>query len=229
MSVPSAHIGVTSTYGVTLPANSEAQDASRTSTVELSELIGATGEIVKLNPLHVLKKDVSVNYVGASSLASVTVAQGLDPATIKVTKADIKEINKGHVACALTASGHEAFTDAAGSSVGAGEEEPDVDTLNLKTVTFALAENVDRNSEVKDVVVIGGNGQPAWRGTVTKKNGFSVKFKGDIPAGVVLGTAGAGVYGFTGGKLVVTKLMESQKKDEVNDGSYDGTHAPVAA
>lgn len=227
---PSAHIGVTSLYGIALPSGSEAQSASRNQSVEIEHKIGAAGEIVKLLPHKTKKTEVTVGYIGSANLTGVTLAQGLDPSTLKITKAESTEEPNKNLMCSLTASKQDAFADdGSGSGAGSGAQEPTADDLILRTITFSCADQVKRSTEVKDIVIIGGDGTPKWRGTCTKKNSFGVRFKGDLPTGVVLGTAGAAVYGFTGGVFACEKLMEEQTKDAENSGSYDGIHAPSSS
>lgn len=225
-----AHIGVTSHYGITLPDGAECVAISKTSTVEISELMDCEGEFVKADALHHKKVEVAFSFVGAPMHDSVAVGDVALPATMTITKSDATESNAGRVSCSITAAGHESFTDAGtGASPGEGEAGPDEDTLNLVSCTLALAESVQVTKEVQDKVLIGYDGAPAARATHSAKNSFAVKFKGDIPAGVVLGLSGVGVYGLTGGKLIVSKLMEEQKNDDFNGGSIEGSHYPSAA
>lgn len=227
---PSAHIGVTRLFGVALPAESEAQNSTLTRTLATYPLPGAAGEFTKLFAAKKIEKKVAVDYIGPAALTLVTVAQGLDPSTIKITDASSEEKNEGLVSMNVTASGSEAFVDDGGDLTGAGADEPDASTLNLRTITCSLSQSVKRDVKVKDVRVTGGNGVEAWRGTCSKMFGFSSDFKGDIPTGVQLGTSGAGVYGVTGtGVTVVTELVEKDTKDDVNSGSYKGETAPSAS
>ena len=230
MSLPSAHLHVTDTYGLTLPVGARPQKASQTQSIELVE-INSQGVIVKLLLKKALKSDVSIDYIGAWNPTGVTVTAGtgVDPSTIKVTKASSKEQQNGPVSMNVTASKESEFTDGDGSSVGAGAAEPDADTIVIKSVSLTLAESVDRSVEVKDINVRDKDGIPAWRATAYKKGTFGVRFKGDVPAGIALGTAGAGVYGFSGGVIAVQKLMDDQTEGEVNGGSFDGVHAPGAS
>jgi len=223
------HIGVTDLYGVTLPANAEAQKVTRNQEVAIVPLPGADGETAKLQMAHHLKKDITVEYIGAPNLDAPASAGNLTPSTSRITKTECTEEPNKNASATVTASAHDSFTDSAGSSAGEGSAEADETTLVIKSVTFSLAESVRRSMEVKDVVVIGGNGAPGWRGTCTKKGSFAVRYKGDPPTGLALGTAGAGLYAFTGGVLCVGKLMDEQTHDDVNGGSYEGEHAPSAS
>lgn len=225
-----AHIGVTSTYGVTLPAGAEAQSASKTETIEISELTGAAGEYVKADALFAKKVEVSIGYVGEPMHSSIVSGAVADPSTMTVIKSEATEQNKGRVACTVNAVSHEAFEDdGAGASPGEGEAGPDEDTLNLVSCTLSLAENVQVTKEVQDKMILNAAGVPGARARCQKKNAFSVRWKGDLPTGVVLGLGGAGVFGLTGGKLLASKLMVEQKMDDFNGGSVEGNHYPVAA
>ena len=228
MPVPAAHLHVTELHGVTLPANARAQKASLTETIELVKIM-ALGIIVKLLPKAALKKEVSIDYIGTWNPTAVTVAEDLDPATVKVTKASSKESNGGPVAMNITATADSEFIDGTGDSTGTGDAEPTGDTITLKSCALTLAESVDRSVEVKRVMVPDKDGIPAWSATCNKEGSFSVRFKGDLPTGIALGTSGAGIYGFTGGVVAVPKLMQDQTEGDVNGGSFDGVHAPGAA
>lgn len=222
------HIGVTSTYGLTLPANAVAQKCTRNQELAMIPLTGAAGELVKLQVAPYLKKEVTVEYVGAPDFTAPAVAQNITPSAMTVIKTEITEEPNKHAVATRTAMAHESFTDAPGTSAGEGSADADETTLVIVSCTFSLAESVRRTREVKDVVVIGAQGGAAWRGTCMKKDSFSVRYKGDLPTGVALGTAGAGVYAFTDGVLVVGKLTDDQTADDVNGGSYEGEHAPSA-
>ncbi|WP_156345497.1 hypothetical protein [Verrucomicrobium spinosum] len=161
--------------------------------------------------------------------ASVTSAAIALPATMTIIKSDATEVNNGRVSCTVMASGHSAFTDAAGASPGVGAGDPDEDTLNIVSCSFSLAENVQVSHEVQDKMILGGDGAPGARATCLQKNSFTTRFRGDLPAGVVLGTSGAGVKGLEDGKLLVNQLMEEQKMDDFNGGSVGGNHYPLAA
>lgn len=224
-----AHIGVLDTFGIELAEGAEAQSASQTETIEASELVGANGEIVKADPLFAKKIDVSVSFVGTPQHASIASGAVVDPSTIEVLESDATEQNKGRVACTATASGHEAFVDAAGTSPGTGAAGPDEDTLNLVSSTLTLAEQVNVKKSVQDKVLLNALGAPAVRQKHGKKNTFAVRWKGDPPANVALGTSGVGVFGCTGGKLLVLKKTQDEKNEEWNGGSAEGNHYPVAA
>jgi hypothetical protein len=170
-----------------------------------------------------------VNYIGAASITEVTVAQDLDPTTIKITEASSDEKNEGLPTMTLSASGSEAFTDGSGDQIGTGADEPSAATLNLRSISIALGQSVKRSVKIKDVRVVGGDGVDAWRGTCTKMLDFSVDFKGDLPAGIALGTEGAGVYGISNtGVTLLTEIVEKDMHDDVNSGSYKGENAPSA-
>jgi hypothetical protein len=226
---PAAHIGVTRLFGVSLPSGSEAQDSSQTRTLKTYPLPGANGEVVRFFPAKQIEKKVAVNYIGAASITEVTVAQDLDPTTIKITEASSDEKNEGLPTMTLSASGSEAFTDGSGDQIGTGADEPSAATLNLRSISIALGQSVKRSVKIKDVRVVGGDGVDAWRGTCTKMLDFSVDFKGDLPAGIALGTEGAGVYGISNtGVTLLTEIVEKDMHDDVNSGSYKGENAPSA-
>jgi hypothetical protein len=221
-----AHINLATTYGVTVPAGSVANSAEKTSTIDVSEVTGVSGEIVKADPLKVVKVEVSVSGVGPAGRATVTVGV-VAPATMSVISAEETESNKGRVQFSIKAAGHEDFDDAAGSVTA--DDEPTVDTLNIVSVAYACAESVKRSVEVTDSVLLGSDGKPCDRAKVKKMGSFDVQGRGDLPAGVALGTGGVNVAGFSGGKIICTTLKESEKAGDWNGWGGSGKHYPAAA
>ncbi len=226
------HIGITSTGGLTLAAGVIPQSVDESSKVGVSEVIGATGEIVKSDSLRTKQVDLSISGVGAAPFASVTAADVPSPATMKILRCSQDETSTGDLRAkfSLSATSMVAFTDdGEGAGEGAGEAGPDADTLGIVSATFSLMESLNRSTEVKDVNVPATNGAPGARATCTKKNSTSARGRGDLPANITLGLAGMGVFGFTGGKLHVTQLDAGQKADDINSWGASASHYPAAA
>ena len=224
-----AHIGVNTTFGITLPEGAEAQSASKTETIEESVLTGANGEYAKAAPLAAKKVDVSVTYVGAPMHEEIEAGAVADPSTLEILESDATEQNKGRVTCTVNATSHVAFAGGAGASVGAGEGGPDEDTLHIVSSTLSLCEQVNIKGSVQDKVLLDKDGEPAHRQKHGVKNTFAIRWKGDPPANVTLGLGGIGAYGLTGGVLLALKLGQEEKNEDWNGGSSDGSHYPVAA
>ena len=72
------------------------------------------------------------------------------------------------------------------------------------------------------MVLMGTNGEPAARQSVALKNPFDISGRGDVPAGVALGTGGLQFAGGTTGKVVVGTFSESEKRKDWNGWSGSG-------
>ena len=225
------HIGITSTYGLTLPSGAIAQDARKVQTVGVSEVPGISGEYVKAATLKQKKVDVTVSGVGPAGLSGVTSGNVSPPSTLKILSVEQGEKSTGdnRATFSINATGMSSFVDAAGTPDAAGGGDPDEDTLGIVSVTLALSETLSCKSEVKDVNVPATDGTPGARATCCLKNSVSVRGRGDIPSSLMLGTDGLEVAAFTGGVMLVGKLEEGQKADDINDWSAEAQHYPSAA
>ncbi len=227
---PAAHMNVTTLYGIVLPDDAQAQSTERTQSAEPVKTMGEDGEILKLQCAPLVKEEIKIDYVGAPNFAAVASAGGIDPAVATPISAGMTENNSKANAGTVSAT---KFTDLgdAGASVGVGAGDTDIGTIVIKSVVTSLVESVQRDVKVNEVMVPGTDGKAStgFRGQAAREGSFSVRFKGDIFAGIVLGIGGASLYAFTTGIRAVTKLMENQKTGDVNGGEYSGEWAPVAA
>ncbi len=221
-----AHLNLNTTFGVTLPSGAIAESAERMQTVEAIEVTGTSGEIVKALPAKTFKSDVTISGKGPAGLDLVTTGTISDPSTMTITSAESGETNKATSTFTIKASAHEAFTDGEGS--GSAGDEPDIDTVEIVSVTYAVVESVKRTRDVKDMVLIGSDGTPAARGKVTRTGTFDIIGRGDIPGGIALGTAGAALASFTG-VVLATSLKESEKAGDWNGWGISGKHYPAAS
>lgn len=224
----SAHIGITSTHGIVLTTGATAQSVKKTSTVEIAELIGVDGEFKKATPHHAKKVDVNIEAVGAIDFATVTSAVVVAPATLKLLNASQKQGNKDRPTLSLVYTGHEAFTDGAITATDSGAGSADEDTLGIVSTALALAESTGVGYEVADRLALTPAGVPGYRATCSKKGNFDVSGKGDLPAGLGLGTDGAVLADFTGGVIICSSTDEGQTMDNINDYAAKGMHYPVA-
>lgn len=226
------HIGITSTHGITLQAGAIANAVDKSSKVGVSEVTGVAGETVKTDSLRINQVDITISGVGPALLSGVTSADVTVPSTLKLLRAQQDEKSTGDLRAMFsrTYTGMVAFDEsAAGEDEGAGEAEPDADTLGIVSATFTLLESLSKTSEVKDVNVPATNGAPGARATCLKKNTASVRGRGDLPANITLGLSGMAVYGLSGGKTHVTQLDEGQKADDINSFGAQASHYPLAA
>lgn len=222
-----AHLNITSTiateYGITLPEGAQADDASKTSTVEVSEVLStAAAAIIYADPLNMVKVETQVSGDGPHSLtlAAATIAT---PSTLTKISVEVGEIVNGRCNFTARAAGYDDFVDdpATPAEVGA---EPTIAALTVKSVTYAIVESVRRSSTIEDKVLPGTDGTPAARGTLTPRRTFDIVGRGDKPAGLLLGTGGAEYVGCTTGKVITLSLMEGEKRGDWNRHSGSGNH-----
>jgi len=223
----SAHLNITSniatTYGVTLASGTVADDCSKTTTVEVSEVLSAsTAEIIEADPIHTARVETNVSGEGPHSL-TLTPGSIATPSTLTVINVEVSEAANQRCQFTARAAGAIAFADdpATPSEVGA---EPTMADLKVKSVTYGIVESVRRTSSVEDKVLVGSNGEPAARGTITKRRTFAIVGRGDKPSGLLLGTGGAEFVGGSTGKVITASLMEGEKRGDWNRYSGDGQH-----
>lgn len=223
------HLNIATTYGVTQPTDTELEEARKTDSVEIAELVGgADGEYVKADPIHVKKVEVVLSGDGPATLGDVASGLVTPPSTLSKTSLEINEKPNGRCSFSLTSVGHEAFTDAGGATADAGAE-PTLDDLEITSVEYTVGESVKRQRQVEDMVLVGSNGEPAARGKCKEKGSFSVNGRGDLPGGVVVGSGGAALKNFGDGKLVVGTLVQFERRADWNGWSVDGNHYRLAS
>jgi hypothetical protein len=222
-----AHLHVDTTYGVTVPAGSEAESATKTSTVAINELMESdTGDIIDARPVNMVAVEVQVEGEGPASLSLTPAAVGT-PSTMTVIGVDLTEQPNNRCRFSIRAAGHATFTDpgTAEESVGA---EPTVSSLAITSVTYSVAESVRRSVTLDDMVLAGSNGGVAYRETTTVRKPFAIAGRGDLPSGVALGSGGAKFNGAGTGMTVVGVLRESERRADWNGWGADGTNYPAA-
>lgn len=228
----SAHLNITSTistvYGVTLGTGAEADDCQKTQTVEIAELMGdADGEIALADPVNHVQIECTVSGDGPLGL-SISPGTVADPTTLTVISKEVSEAPNQRCTFSARATAHDSFTDPDTSITSVGAE-PAIADLEITSVEYSVAESVRRSAEVSDMVLVGTDGTPAHRATVTLRNPFSIQGRGDLPAGVGLGTGGANFAGATTGKVVVGTLTEGEKRADWNRWSVDGNQYQSAS
>lgn len=105
---------------------------------------------------------------------------------------------------------------------------PDCCKIGVRSVDFALAESVDITAQAEAKVLADKDGKFAQAATIKRKVSFSIKGKGDIPGTINLGEGESPVAGITAGKTIITSVEESQKADDWNEWSVEGTNYPSA-
>jgi hypothetical protein len=223
-----AHIGITSTQGITLDTESVAQSVRKRQSVEVSTVIGVDGEYVLAKPLKTKKIEVTIQGVGKGDRAAVAVGAVATPSDIEEISVEQGEVNNGRASFTVTGSGVASFTDPAAANGSAAAGTITKGTIEIISVAYALSENLTVTTQVEDKVATDYNGTPGYRAKHGKMSNFSLRGKGDLPSGLALGTGGAAVKGLNGGVIIVTELEEEEQASEINGWSLSGMHYPSA-
>ena len=227
------HINITAdtfaaTYGITLGTGAEAESATATTTVAINELMdSATAEVIAAAPINHAEKQTQVDGEGPASL-SLTAASVGTASTLTILSREVTEAPNGRCRFSVQAHGDLAFTDSVGTPTDVGAE-PAIGDLEITSVEYSIVESVRRSVSLENKVLVGTNGQPAARATCTVRKPFSISGRGDLPAGVALGT---GNVEFTGGDTGLTlagTLRVGERRADWNSWGVDGTNYPSAA
>lgn len=225
----SAHIGVASTFGVTKPAGTSVNRATRETKLTAYKTEGEDGEWLKYTPAAMKEVTVKLEGHGGAPLASVTSSATISPSTKKLLRANQGETNKQ---TPPTFSGdyvgHEDHdVEADGGEEGPGDS-PDLSTVEIVSVSYSLTESLNVQTQVSDVMIPDKDGKSStgFRGTVGKESSFTINGYGDIPCSI--GTGGAGVARLTGGKLIVEGMSEIENAKTCNQWRANGGHCPSA-
>jgi hypothetical protein len=223
-----AHLGIETTHGITLDTEAVAQSVRRRQSVEVSTVIGVTGEYVLAKPLKTKRVEVTIQGVGKGDRSAVAAGVVADPATLSQISVEQTEINNGRASFTITAAGVAAFTDPATANGSASAASITKGTIEILSVEYALTESLTVTSQVEDKVATDSDGTPGYRAKHARMSNFSLRGKGDLPTGIDLGTGGAAVKGLNGGVLIVAELEEEEQASEINGWSLSGMHYPSA-
>jgi hypothetical protein len=228
-----AHLNIVSAtfagnYGITLASGAEAESATATTTVAVSELLASTSAaVIEVAPINHAEKRSQVDGEGPASL-TLTPGVIASPATMTPLVRDLTEAPNSRCRFSIQAHGDLAFTDSAGTPGDVGAE-PTVSDLEITSVAYAIVESVRRSVNIENKVLVGSNGQPAARATCTVRKPFSIAGRGDLPAGVALGTGNVEFTGGDTGVTIATTLRISERRADWNGWGVDGTNYPAAA
>lgn len=215
--------------GVTIPAGSEVDSVTKSTRVEISEVVdSASLEIIFADPVHMAAVEVTVTGDGPVSLVIVA-SDPATAATMTIMRSEISEPNPNkRCTFNIRATAAVAFTDPATALTDVGAE-PTLADLIITSVAYSAAESVRRSYEKQDLVLVGTNGEPLDRGTFTPKGSFSINVRGDAPVGMAAGTGGAAFKGCATGLVVVSTFTETEKRGDWNGASVEGSHYKSAA
>lgn len=99
-------------------------------------------------------------------------------------------------------------------------------TFGITKITGTLVESVDCTLTGETKELINADGTHSEATIMDTQFSFSVKGKGDLPA-ITLGGAAGEPDGVTG-KVIVTKITETQTNEDWQGWSYDGVGYPAA-
>lgn len=214
--------------GLTFPSSSEIESISKTLRVEIAELVAQdTGAYIAADPVNAAKQQLQVSGDGPHGM-TLDEDEIADPSTMTAVRLETSEKPNGRVGFSVQASADVAFVDP-GTSVGAVGAEPTIADLEIVSVEYSVAESVRRTYEVKDLVLIGSDGTPDSRATLSEKGSFQIVGRGDAPVGVAAGTGGAAFVGASTGIVVVGTFGENEKRADWNGWSADGNHYKAAS
>lgn len=217
------NVGSALLNGITIPAGSEIETISATTTVEIAEQVDSgTGEIILADPVNMAKLDVAISGDGPHGLA-LTAGTVATPATVTKLNVEVSEAPNARCKFSVRATGMVAFTDPATEVEDVGAE-PTIADLEIVSVEYAIAESIRRSYELSDKTIPGTDGTPALRATHTGKGSFSISGRGDTPVGVAAGSGGASFKGCATGKVIVSTFGENEKRADWAGWNADGGH-----
>lgn len=224
-----AHLNITSTLPVTLGTGAEADDFQTTSSVEVDTLDDqATGEVIAAAPVNHKKIEHRISGDGPATLTGAAAGTVSTVSDVEITSVEITEAPNARCKFSITAVADDSFTDPAGTASDVGAE-PAIGDLEITSVTYSVAESIRRSQTVENMVLVGTDGAPAFRAKVGVKAPVGIQGRGDLPAGVALGTGGADYKGAATGILVITTLTEGEKRKDWNRWGVDGERYPSAS
>lgn len=99
-------------------------------------------------------------------------------------------------------------------------------TFGISKVTGDYIESVDLTHSAEPKELIKADGSHGLSRNVDDSYSFSVKGKGSLPSITLGGSQGAPTG--VSGKVIITKITESQTNEDWNGWSYDGVAYPHA-
>ena len=105
-----------------------------------------------------------------------------------------------------------------------------LDAIGIQSVELTLAESVEVTRKVETKPLLDKDGRFADAKAFDPSTEFSLKGRGDLPAGVAAGTdGGLAIAGISGGVTIITSVKESQKNDDWSSWECGGQNWPNAS
>ena len=103
-----------------------------------------------------------------------------------------------------------------------------LDNIGIQSVDLTLAESVEVTRKVDTKPLLDSQGRFADGKAFDPTMEFSMKGRGDLPAGIAVGTNDVGIASISGGVTIVTSVKEGQKNDDWNTWECSGQNFPNA-
>jgi hypothetical protein len=103
-----------------------------------------------------------------------------------------------------------------------------LDNIGIQSVDLTLAESVEVTRKVDTKPLLDKQGRFADGKAFDPTMEFSMKGRGDLPAGIAVGTNDVGIASISGGVTIVTSVKEGQKNDDWNTWECSGQNFPNA-
>jgi hypothetical protein len=103
-----------------------------------------------------------------------------------------------------------------------------LDNIGIQSVDLTLAESVEVTRKVDTKPLLDKQGRFADGKAFDPTMEFSLKGRGDLPAGIAVGTHDVEIASISGGVTIVTSVKEGQKNDDWNTWECSGQNFPNA-
>jgi len=103
--------------------------------------------------------------------------------------------------------------------------------IGIQSVDITLAESVEVSTKLETKPLLDKDGKFADGAAFDPTSDFSLKGRGDLPAGLAVGSDGGGDIGdlFAGGVTIVSSVKEMEKNDDWNSWECSGQNFPNAS
>lgn len=105
-----------------------------------------------------------------------------------------------------------------------------LNAIGIQSVDLTLAESVEITHKVETKPLLDKDGKFADGKAFDPTIEFSLKGRGDLPAGIAAGSGGGvTIAGVNGGVTIITSVKEGQKNDDWNTWECSGQNWPNAS
>ena len=214
-----AHIGVLSSF-LPAPAGGYVHESTRETSIEVDPVKDSNGVTVAadLKPLVTMK--VTIKGVGDPGLASVA-AGAINTGTLFIVSAKRSETNEKRPEFEISAVGYSNLR------IITRAMPADFTKIGIQSVGITLAQKFDIEKKLEDKVLLDQNGQFVQGDARDPMFEFSIEGKGDLPAGLVVGSGGVSIQDIGGGKTIIKQITETEKNDDWNEWKASGVNYPI--